>query len=147
MGVAVAGKFNTFSADISVNPSKPETGTARISIDLNGLDAGSAEANEELGNKSWFDSKRYPVARFVSSRVVSLGNERYEALGAMTIKGKVLSVKAPFTLKRLAGALVVEGSFPIKRLDYGIGTGIWSDTSVVADEVTIGFRFTVTTTR
>ncbi|MDO8350928.1 MAG: YceI family protein [Gallionella sp.] len=143
MGVPVAGSFNKFSADISVNPAKPETGSARVSIDLNSMDAGSAEANEELGGRSWFNSKQHPVARFVSSRVTRLGDERYEALGNMTIKGKTLPVKAPFTLKRVGGAVVVDGAFAIKRLDYGIGTGIWADTSVVADEVKITFHFTV----
>ena len=143
MGVPVAGSFKKFSAEISVNPAKPETGSARINIDLNSMDAGSAEANEELGSRSWFDTKQHPVARFVSSQVTRTGDDRYEALGNMTIKGKTLSVKAPFTLKRVAGAVVIDGIFPIKRLDYGIGTGIWADTSVVADEVKITFHFTV----
>ncbi|MDP1595117.1 MAG: YceI family protein [Gallionella sp.] len=143
MGVPVAGSFKKFSADIAVNPAKPETGSARISIDLNSMDAGSAEANDELGSRSWFDTKQHPVARFVSSQVTRTGDDRYEALGNMTIKGKTLSVKAPFTLKRVAGVVVIDGIFPIKRLDYGIGTGIWADTSVVADEVKITFHFTV----
>jgi polyisoprenoid-binding protein YceI len=143
MGVPVAGSFKKFSADIAVNPASPETGSARVNIDLNSMDAGSAEANEELGGRSWFDTRQHPVARFVSSRVTRLGDERYEVLGNMTIKGKTLPVKAPFTLKRVGGALVVDGVFPLKRLDYGIGTGIWADTGVVADEVRITFHFTV----
>lgn len=31
--------------------------------------------------------------------------------------------------------------FPIKRLDYGIGSGVWSDTDTVANEVQIRFHF------
>ena len=61
----------------------------------------------------------------------------------MSIKGKSLDVKATFTLKQNADTLVIEGMFPIKRLDYGIGTGVWSDTGTVADEVQVRFHFTI----
>ena len=49
-------------------------------------------------------------------------------------------VQAPFTLKEDKGLLIVKGAFTLKRLDYGIGSGLWSDTSVVADEVKIKFN-------
>jgi polyisoprenoid-binding protein YceI len=41
----------------------------------------------------------------------------------------------------------VDGSFPLKRLDYGIGSGVWGDTSVVADEVQVRFHLVLTPTR
>jgi polyisoprenoid-binding protein YceI len=49
-------------------------------------------------------------------------------------------VRAPFTLKEDKGVLSVDGAFTLKRLDFGIGSGLWSDTSVVADEVQIKFH-------
>lgn len=61
----------------------------------------------------------------------------------MSIKGKTRDVKAPFTLQQNADTLIIEGLFPLKRLDYGIGSGVWGDTDTVADEVQIRFRFTV----
>jgi polyisoprenoid-binding protein YceI len=59
----------------------------------------------------------------------------------MTIKGKTLEARAPFTLKQEKGVLILDGTFPLKRLDYDIGSGVWSDTSVVADEVLVKFHF------
>ncbi len=143
MGVPVEGSFKKFTARIAVDPARPETGSARIDIDLAGIDTGSAEADEEVAGKAWFDTKNHPVASFISGSVKPSGNGRYEALGKMSIKGKSLDVKAPFTLKQNADTLIVDGMFPIKRLDYGIGSGVWSDTGTVADEVQIRFHFTV----
>lgn len=143
MGVPVEGNFRKFTALIAVNPAKPEAGTARIEIDLGSIDAGSAEANEEVISKAWFDTQNHPTASFVSSSVSNLGKGRYDVAGKMTIKGKTLDIKAPFTLKQQGDTLVIDGLFPLKRLDYGIGTGAWGDTGVVADEVQIRFRFTV----
>jgi len=143
MGVPVEGSFKKFAAQIAVNPAKPEAGTARIDIELASIDTGSAEADEEVAGKAWFDTKNHPTASFISGSISSLGKGRYEVLGKMTLKGKTLDIKAPFTLKQDADTLVLDGQFPLKRLDYGIGSGVWSDTSVVADEVQIRFRFVV----
>ncbi len=144
MGVPVDGSFGKFTADIRVDPARVEQGNARIAIDIASIDTGNDEANQEVSGKAWFDAKAHPTAIFVSSQVKALGKGRFEVLGDMTIKGKTLKVRAPFTLEQKAGAVVIAGSFPIRRLDYGIGSGIWSDTSVVADEVRLDFRFTLT---
>lgn len=143
MGVPVEGSFKKFAAQVAVNPAKPESGTARIDIELGSIDTGSAEADEEVAGKAWFDSKKSPAASFTSDSISSLGKGRYEVLGKMSIKGKTLDIKAPFTLKQEADTLIIDGQFPLKRLDFGIGSGIWSDISVVADEVQIRFRFVV----
>ncbi|BBI99066.1 polyisoprenoid-binding protein [Ferrigenium kumadai] len=144
MGVPVEGTFGKFTARVAVDPAKPETGTARIDIDLASIDTGNDDANEEVKGKAWFDIRNHPTAGFISSRVDNVGNGRYEVLGQMTIKGKTMSIRAPFTLTQQAGTLLIEGMFPLRRLDYGIGSGIWSDTDTVADEVQIRFRFTLT---
>ncbi|MDO8261927.1 MAG: YceI family protein [Gallionella sp.] len=147
MNVPVEGSFKKFSARITVDPAKPETGKASIEIDLASIDTGSAEADEEVAGKVWFDTKNNPIASFTSGSINSTGKGQYEVTGKMTIKGKTLDVKAPFTLRPAGGILLIEGAFPLKRLDFNIGSGIWADTSVVADEVQIRFSFTVATAR
>ena len=143
MGVPVEGSFRKFTARIALDPASPETGTAQIEIDLASIDTGSAEADTEAASKAWFDTRNHPTASFVSNSVKQSGAGRYEALGQMTIKGKTLDIRAPFTLKQNADMLVIDGMLPLKRLDYGIGSGIWGDTETVADEVQIRFRLTV----
>jgi polyisoprenoid-binding protein YceI len=141
MNVPVEGAFKKFAAQISIDPARPEAGRARIEIDLASIDAGSAEANDEVKGKSWFNTREFPTASFVSSSVKALGDGRYEAFGQTTLKGKTLESSAPFTLKQEKGVLTLDGAFPLKRLSYGIGSGVWSDTSVVANEVQIKFHF------
>jgi polyisoprenoid-binding protein YceI len=143
MGVPVEGVFTKFTAQLRFNPAQPEKGAAHIVIDLASIDAGSAEANDEVKGKSWFSVAEFPKAEFVSSALKAQGAEKFEALGKMTIKGKSIEVRAPFTLKEDKGVVIVDGSFFLKRLDFGIGSGLWSDTSVVADEVQIKFHFVV----
>lgn len=143
MNVPVEGGFKKFTANLRFNPAKPEKASATIVIELASIDAGSMEANEEVKGKSWFGVDEYPKAEFTSTAIKALGGNKFEAVGKMTIKGKSNEVRAPFTLKEDKGVLNIEGVFPLKRLDFGIGSGLWSDTSVVADEVQIKFMLLV----
>lgn len=140
MNVPVEGAFKKFTAHVRFNPSKPESAAAHIEIDLASIDAGSMEANDEVKGKSWFNVAEFPRADFVSTAVKAVGGGKFEVSGKMTIKGKTLEVRAPFVVTEAGGALSIDGSFALKRLDFGIGSGVWGDTSVVADEVQIKFH-------
>lgn len=143
MGVPVDGRFKTFVAKIAFDPARPEAGSAQIDIDLAGLDAGSAEANDEAKGKAWFNTREFPQASFVATGVKALGGNRFEARGRMTIKGRTREVVAPFAYRMDGAVAVIDGVIPLMRLQYGIGEGVWSDTAAVADEVPIKFRFAV----
>lgn len=143
MNVPVEGSFRRFTAEISVDPAKPETGKAYIEVDLASIDTGNAEADAEVAGEAWFATRNYPVASFTSGSIAGKGEGRYEASGKLTIKGKTLDVKVPFTLRQTGNVVLIEGTFQIRRLDFNIGTGIWADTDTVADEVQVRFSLTV----
>lgn len=140
MNVPVEAPFRKFSAQVSFDPAKPETSSARVEIDLNSFDIGDQDINDNVKDPNWFDTKQHPSARFVSSAVRALGGGKFEARGPLTIKGKTLEVVAPFTVKTNGADRIFEGAFPIRRLQYNVGDRHWRDTSVVADEVLIKFR-------
>jgi polyisoprenoid-binding protein YceI len=140
MNVPVEASFKKFTAQIAFDPNKPETGKARIEIDLNSFDIGDPEIIDALKEPNWFDSKKYPTAVFVSSSVRALGGDRYEARGPLTLKGRTQEVVAPFTVRASGADRIFDGAFPVRRLQYNVGDKHWRDTSVVADEVQIRFK-------
>ena len=144
MNVPVEGKFGKLSAQISFDPAKTADSSVTLEVDLNSIDTGSEEANTEVKGKSWFDVKTYPTAKFVSTGVRSLGSGRYEAAGNLTIKGRTKPISAPFSFKAEGQGGAFDGSFLLKRLEYGIGEGAWSDTDTVANEVQVKFHVTGT---
>lgn len=144
MGVPVEGRFTRFNAQIRFDPAAPTAARATLDLDLTSADAGSAEANEELVGKAWFDAKAFPKATFVSDAVKSLGGNRYEVRGAMTIKGRTREVAASFTFTPRGEDGVFEGGFVLARADFAIGEGIWADFGTVANEVQVRFRFLAT---
>jgi polyisoprenoid-binding protein YceI len=140
MNVPVEGRFGKFAAQLKFDPTKPAAATASIDIDLASIDAGSAEANDEVAGKLWFNTKTYPTARFVAASFRSLGGNRYEAVGKLTIKGRTQDMTAPFAFIGQGRSGVAEGALTIKRADFAIGEGVWADFGTVANEVQIKFR-------
>lgn len=140
MGVPAEGTFKRFKAQIVFNPAKPETSQARIDIDLTSVYTDNADAMIELARRSWFDMAQFPTASFVSTAVKSLGKDRLEISGKLSIKGQTRPLKATVSVTRAGSSQGFEGGFTLLRSQFGIGTGLWADPSVVADEVQVRFK-------
>jgi polyisoprenoid-binding protein YceI len=140
MNVPVEGRFGKFAAQLKFDPAKPAAANASIDIDLASIDAGSAEANDEVAGKLWFNTKAFPTARFVATSFRALGGNRYEAVGKLTIKGRTQDMAAAFAFTGQGRSGVAEGALTIKRADFAIGEGVWADFGTVANEVQIKFR-------
>lgn len=144
MGVPVKGGFKRFTTQMQFDPAKPEAARAQIEIDLASIDAGSSEADDESAGKLWFNRSAYPKATFVSSQVRALGNNRYEMRGTLTLKGRSREMVVPVSYTPGRNAATFDGGFVLKRLDFGIGEGLWADVATVANEVQVRFRIAAT---
>ena len=97
MGVAMDGQFKKFSTQLNFDPAKAAQAKASIEIELASVDAGSAEADDEVVGKSWFNVKSFPKALFVSTQVKPAGPNQFDVTGKLTIKGQTRDVA--FVLK------------------------------------------------
>lgn len=141
MNVGMSGGFGQVQATgFAFDPSKPETAQVVIEIPLASIDAGYEEANDELEKDEWLALANHPLAKFESTEVKALGDNRYEVTGQLTIKGRTKEVTVPFTFHEEGNSGIFEGSFAFQRADFGIGEGMWGDFSIVANEIEIKFR-------
>ena len=140
MAVPVEGKFKKFTAQLDFDPAKPTAGSATISIDTSSYDLGDETYNKQATDKDWFDTTHFPTATFASTAIAPAGGTKYNVSGKLTIKGKSQNVIVPVTVTSQGTTQTFDGSLPIKRTQFDIGTGEWRDTSVVADEVVIKFH-------
>jgi len=146
MNVPLEGKFSKFAAQLTFDPAKAANAQARLDIEVASIDTGSAEGDDAVVGKLWFNAKSFPKASFVSTGLKGLGGNRYEAAGKLTIKGKTQDVVAPVTFQTNGTRGVFDGGFTIKRLDYTIGEGEWTDLGTVANEIQIKFHIVVNAT-
>jgi len=141
LGVNVEGRFRKWKANIVFLPKDLAKSKAEFEIDLGSIDLASDESETEIKSPLWFDTAKFPVARFASTSIKNLGGEKYEVAGKLTLKGVTKDVIVPIAFKKDAtGNSVAEGSFPLRRTDYKIGQGMWSDTDMVADDVVVRIR-------
>ena len=140
MGVSMNGKFKKFSSQLSFDPAKLSAAKASLEVDLNSIDAGSSEADDEVGGKQWFNTKAFPTARFESGSFKALGGNRYEVTGKLTIKGKTQAIIAPLTYTAQGNSASFDGSFTIRRGDFSIGEGPWAAFDIVANDILVKFH-------
>ena len=140
MGVPLQGRFRSFDAQLEFDPKQPEATRFALRIDLASVSLGTAETEAELAKPGWFDTRRFPQASFTSTRVRSAGPGRYEVTGTLTLKGTSRELSVPVTLLQAGPTTTASGGFAIRRLDYRIGDGDWSDPALVGDEVQVKFR-------
>lgn len=140
MNVPVEGGFRNIRGRIHFDAQHPERSRAEIEVAIAGIDTGAPDGDAEAQRRAWFDSATHPVAKFVSSSVKRLGPERYEVGGTLTVKGRTQPLTVPIEVKQDKSARRFEGGFPLRRLAFAIGEGVWADTDTVADEVQVRFR-------
>jgi polyisoprenoid-binding protein YceI len=105
---------------------------------------GSAEMDSELPKVPWFNAPKFPQATFTSTAFKALGGGKYEVAGKLSIKGQAQDVTVPLTMTQTGPTTVATGVLPIKRLAFKIGEGDWADTSMVADDVQVKFKLSLT---
>ena len=136
-GAPFRGAFRRFGGEICLAQDQ----VTRIDVWLEpaSVDAGLPEINAALKDKEFFETARHPRIAFTGKSVEARG-ERQTARGTLEIKGRRRDMEVTFNLRRNGGGPVVSGSLTLNRLDYGIGTGEWSDTRWLGAEVKVDFN-------
>lgn len=144
LGVPLQGHFKKFAAQVAFDTAKPETSKIHFSIDTGSATMGSAETDSNLLGADWFNIAKFPKATFDSTAVKALGAGKYQVDGTLTIKGNTQPVSVPVQLTQSGATTTAAGSLPLHRLAFKIGDGDWADTSIVADDVSVQFKLTLT---
>lgn len=146
------GEFRRFDARLELDPDR--TDRARVQVDV---ETGSAYlaypgAVDLLRSPAYFDSARYPRARF-SGRAAPAGSaERFTITGELEIRGvaKPIQMEARLVSRRMDPALGAEvaefsAAGDMRRSDYGMT----ADTQMISDVIrlTVSVRLIVGTGR
>lgn len=144
MGVSMDGRFRRFTSELQFDPARPADARVAIDVELGSIDTGTPELDGEAAGRDWFNLKSFPTARFVATGVKPLGGNRYSVAGRLTIKGRTRDVVVPATFTAQGATGVFAGQFTIRRGDFAIGEGAWAAFDIVANDVTVRFRVTAT---
>jgi cytochrome b561 len=148
-GSAFDGRFTGFDGLVVLDPAKPETGNAKIIIDLGSFDSKNGERDGSVKGPDWFDIATMPTAAYTISKFEKSGKDGngYLATGILRLRGIEKPLDLPFTMtiteKDGVKTAHCVGSTTLKRLDFGVGGGQWADPSMVGDAVVVSIDLTM----
>ena len=140
MGSPVEGRFRSFDAQVSLDPTQLAAAKIVLVVDLASATLASTDTETELRQSDWFDVKKFPQASFTSSAVKSAGPGRMEVVGSFSLKGRSRPLTVSVALTQSGGVTTATGAFTIKRLDFKVGDGDWADTDLIANYVQVKFK-------
>ena len=144
MGVSVDGRFAKWTADIAFDPKKPAAGKVAFTIDTASAAFGAPETDAEVPKATWFNVAKFPTATFASTTITPKTEGHFDVAGKLTVKGTARDIVVPIAVSQSGGVAVADGQFVLKRLDYKIGEGEWTDTSTLGNDVTVKFHIALT---
>jgi polyisoprenoid-binding protein YceI len=147
MGIStVHGSFHGVSGVVRFEAGNPKVWTVNATIDINTVDTGVAQRDQDLKSARFFDAAKYPTMTFKSTSVTAK-DSYYLVNGELTLHGVTkpvtLTLEAPGNEQVGMDAKSVHRGFmattTINRQDFGLtwnGT-LKSGDAVVSDEVKI----------
>ncbi len=121
----VSGRFNDFSASISMDGEDATTLQLDAAIKVASLDSNNETRDGHLKGKIWLDAESHPEIHF-KSKSVSKKGDGYIMKGDFTIKGVTNEVEFPVVISgpyvdpTRTTTIGIKADFVINRFDYGI---------------------------
>jgi polyisoprenoid-binding protein YceI len=131
------GTFGKFTAaTISYDAANLAASKFDVTVDMSTAKTGG-DRDGALPGSDFFDTKKFATAHFVTTGFSKNAKGDVIANGNLTLHGvtKPVALKVAFSPNAGGARLSVTGT--LKRLDFGVGSGEYKDTSTIADEVLV----------
>jgi len=136
-GSPIRGRFTDWSADILFSPDALDASRVRVTVSMSSFVTEDAESRGVLGGAEWFDTASNPSAVFFADRFRALGGDRYEASGALRLKGVSRPATLRFRLTIDGDTARMSGTTTLDRTAFGVGTGEWAGTDDIPAAVSV----------
>ena len=138
-GAAFNGTFPGFMTTLRFDPAKLAGARLDVSIPLATATTRNADYDGELRGSAFFNSGKFPQARFSAGKFRALGGNRFAADGMLSLRGVSKPVTLTFTWTPGAKP-VLNGTAVVKRLEFGVGSGDWADVGVIPNEIKVSTK-------
>jgi polyisoprenoid-binding protein YceI len=149
MVTTVRGSFPKFEGTAHIDTTNPAASSVALTIDVSGVDTGSADRDGHLRSADFFDVENHPTMTFRSTGVEREDATTWLVTGDLTIKGVSKPVTIEFESTGSArdpfGNLRVgfEGAATINRKDWGLTWNAALETGGVLVSERIKLQFDV----
>ncbi len=121
LGSTADGKFTELVSSIHFSPSNLSQSKITASVASNTFYTGNNSRDKTLKGAEYFDAIKYPKISLLSTKFEKTTTGGYIGYFNVTIKAITKNVAIPFTFEEIADKAIINGTFKINRLDYGVG--------------------------
>ena len=143
----VDGHFKSWSSDVRIDPKDLSLTQFNVKVLTNSVDTGIDKRDEHMRGNDFFNSTKYPHAKFTSTQVKVISKNALEIYGTLTIRDKSQKVMIPakysWKEKMNGRALRLKGQVRVIRQDFDINYTASLLLPTVNKEVDITFDVTV----
>ena len=135
--VRYTGQFKRFTAKIDYDPADLAHAKFDVGVDITSLDTQNSERDHAALGANFFDAAKFPRAHFVTTAFHKGAGGTVVADGTLTLRGISKPVELQVRFAPHGDDATLDVTTQLKRLDFGIGSGQWADTSLIGDRVTV----------
>ena len=135
-GASFNGQFGQWTAAISYDAAKLASSKFDVNVTLASVKTGDKDRDGALPGSDFFNVAKFPQAHFVTTGFRQNGAQVI-ADGSLTLRGVTKPVSLMVTFKPQGNGATLDVAGTVKRLDFGVGTGDYADTSVIGADVKI----------
>jgi len=138
-GEVFTGRFPGFVTHLAFDPAQLGASKLDVAIPLASATTANADYDEQMRGDAFFDAAKFAQAHYTATQFRALGGNRYAADGTLSLHGVTKPVTLTFTWTSGAQP-VLEGKATVNRLDFGIGSGDWADTSLIPNAIAVSTK-------
>ena len=148
MVTKVRGSFNDFSGSGFFDAANPANTSMSLTIQAASVDTRNVDRDTHLRSNDFFDMNSYPEITFASTSVEAKGDDHYQVVGDLVIKGVTRPVTIDFEYTGSAvdpygnQRIGFEGSTTVNRKDWGVNwnAALEAGGVLVSEKVTLEFE-------
>jgi len=144
----VTGNFTKFEGSVEFDGENLVQGSVEVTIDVSSVDTNNEKRDDHLKTSEFLDAENYPQMTFKSKKVVSGGDNEFQIIGDLTLRGvtKEVTLESEFngTVQDPWGGTRAgfSAETTINRQDFGVSFHKALETGglVVSDKVKINLE-------
>jgi polyisoprenoid-binding protein YceI len=132
------GGFAEFSGYAVVDPDKGAVTSMMLDINVDSVWTQFEKLTGHLKNEDFFETEKFPTAKFVSTSITAGENGSSTITGNLTLHGETKEVSFPADVKMENGGMVLNATFQLDRSIFGMDKMLSGVDKLVKVEIVVG---------
>ncbi len=134
----VKGSFKNIEGYVELDFDNNNLNKAIFSVDIKSLELNYEKYLDLIFSDVFFDVEKFPIAVIDTKNFIYNNQDKFKLEAELTIKGNSKMIPIDININNFSDDFVqILVDFQFLRSDYMIGNDVWSNTSILKDEIVI----------